>query len=190
MDLCSVLLLPSRTLRWSFLGLAYGLMCDLDIGTENLRWMGDSRLVYGFLRGVVQMKPYKCRLKFKVVETDKIEMARKAREAAKPFISTAKAVRSGTNPLPNRLPEISSSAHETDTQNGVTVDHGATATGVSNGVGDSQEALSNIVPLEPDASWLTIESTEGVRENLWKRKTQEESQNELWPHGTGILYIL
>jgi hypothetical protein len=28
-----------------------GLMADLDIKTEHLRWMGDTRFVYGFLRG-------------------------------------------------------------------------------------------------------------------------------------------
>jgi hypothetical protein len=28
-----------------------GLMADLDINTEHLRWMGDTRFIYGFLRG-------------------------------------------------------------------------------------------------------------------------------------------
>ena len=28
-----------------------GLMADLDIKTEHLRWMGNTRFVYGFLRG-------------------------------------------------------------------------------------------------------------------------------------------
>lgn len=35
----------------SFMSQALGLMADLDIGTEDLRWMGDSRFVYGLLRG-------------------------------------------------------------------------------------------------------------------------------------------
>lgn len=35
----------------SFMSQALGLMADLDIGTEHLRWMGDSRFLYGFLRG-------------------------------------------------------------------------------------------------------------------------------------------
>ena len=28
-----------------------GLMADLDINTEHLRWMGSTRFIYGFLRG-------------------------------------------------------------------------------------------------------------------------------------------
>ncbi len=37
--------------RWSFMSQAMGLMCDLDLGTENMRWMGDARFVVGFLKG-------------------------------------------------------------------------------------------------------------------------------------------
>ena len=28
-----------------------GLVADLDVGTEHLRWMGDLRFVVGFLQG-------------------------------------------------------------------------------------------------------------------------------------------
>lgn len=35
----------------SFMSQALGLMADLDIGTENLRWMGETRFMYGLLRG-------------------------------------------------------------------------------------------------------------------------------------------
>lgn len=35
----------------SFMSQALGLMADLDIGTENLRWMGDTRFMVGLLRG-------------------------------------------------------------------------------------------------------------------------------------------
>ena len=35
----------------SFLSTAAGLMADLDLGTEHLRWMGDSRFVVGYLQG-------------------------------------------------------------------------------------------------------------------------------------------
>jgi hypothetical protein len=35
----------------SFLTQAIGLMADLDLGTEHLRWMSDARFVYGYLRG-------------------------------------------------------------------------------------------------------------------------------------------
>lgn len=55
-------------------------MVDLDIGTENLRWMGDTRFVLGFLKGVVSSKNFKARIRMDVVESNKVEMARIARE--------------------------------------------------------------------------------------------------------------
>lgn len=33
------------------MSVAMGLMADLDIKTEHLRWMGETRFIYGFLRG-------------------------------------------------------------------------------------------------------------------------------------------
>ena len=48
-DLFSVTQGGKRTV--SFMSQSLGLMADLDIGTENLRWMGDARFVFGFLRG-------------------------------------------------------------------------------------------------------------------------------------------
>lgn len=35
----------------SFMSQALGIMADLDLGTEHLRWMGDTRFVYGLVRG-------------------------------------------------------------------------------------------------------------------------------------------
>ena len=35
----------------SFLSQTVGLMADLDLGTEHLRWMGDTRFSVGFLQG-------------------------------------------------------------------------------------------------------------------------------------------
>lgn len=48
-DLFSVTQGGKRTI--SFMSQALGLMADLDIGTEHLRWMGDARFIYGLLRG-------------------------------------------------------------------------------------------------------------------------------------------
>jgi len=36
---------------FSFFSQSLGLMADLDLGTDHLRWMGDTRFVYGLLRG-------------------------------------------------------------------------------------------------------------------------------------------
>jgi sphingosine kinase len=35
----------------SFMSQALGLMADLDLGTEHLRWMGDTRFMVGLLKG-------------------------------------------------------------------------------------------------------------------------------------------
>lgn len=48
-DVFSVTQGGKRTI--SFMSQSLGLMADLDIGTENLRWMGDARFIYGLLRG-------------------------------------------------------------------------------------------------------------------------------------------
>ncbi|KAH8833669.1 ATP-NAD kinase-like domain-containing protein [Flagelloscypha sp. PMI_526] len=53
-DICSVVQDEKRTM--SFMSQALGLMADLDLGTEHLRWMGDARFVYGLLRGVALFK--------------------------------------------------------------------------------------------------------------------------------------
>lgn len=75
----------------SFMSQALGLMADLDVGTEDLRWMGDSRFVYGLLRGrtclflirvyssssvftVIKFKPCDVELSYKIVEKDKRKM--------------------------------------------------------------------------------------------------------------------
>jgi len=41
----------------SFMSQALGLMADVDLGTEHLRWMGDSRFVYGIFRGCMSYVP-------------------------------------------------------------------------------------------------------------------------------------
>ncbi|KDR81645.1 hypothetical protein GALMADRAFT_239721 [Galerina marginata CBS 339.88] len=72
-DLFSVTQGGKRTI--SFMSQAVGLMADLDIGTENLRWMGDTRFMYGLLRGLIKFKPCPVQLSFKVAENDKDKMA-------------------------------------------------------------------------------------------------------------------
>lgn len=91
-DLCSVTQDGRRTI--SYMSVAVGLMADLDIKTEHLRWMGDTRFVYGFLRGstsvylfriatprvtslhfvVFRQRPCPIRISLKVSERDKHKM--------------------------------------------------------------------------------------------------------------------
>jgi sphingosine kinase len=60
-DLFSIIQNGKRTI--SFMSQALGLMAELDLGTERLRWMGDARFVLGFLRGCAHefYKPFECR---------------------------------------------------------------------------------------------------------------------------------
>lgn len=46
-DLFSVNQGAKRTI--SFMSQAVGLIAEVDLGTENLRWMGDTRFTYGLL---------------------------------------------------------------------------------------------------------------------------------------------
>ncbi|KAJ7582657.1 ATP-NAD kinase-like domain-containing protein [Mycena floridula] len=75
-DVCSVIQNGKRSL--SYMSQALGLMADLDLGTENLRWMGDLRFTLGFLRGgtslLVQWKPCPVELSYKAAEVDKTKM--------------------------------------------------------------------------------------------------------------------
>ena len=48
-DLLSILQSGKRSL--SFMSQCAGLMADIDLGTEHLRWLGSTRFIYGFLRG-------------------------------------------------------------------------------------------------------------------------------------------
>lgn len=65
LDLCSVTLEDGERLT-SFLSQAYGLIADLDITTEHLRWMGAARFTYGFLTLAIRKKTYPCDVAMKV----------------------------------------------------------------------------------------------------------------------------
>lgn len=82
-DLCSITQMPShgvtdsnddpvRTL--SFLSTAFGLMADLDVGTDNWRWMGETRFVLGYIKGALQNSKQNCRLDVLLVEQDKLKI--------------------------------------------------------------------------------------------------------------------
>jgi sphingosine kinase len=48
-DLFSITQHDTKT--YSFMSQAVGLMADIDIKTENLRWMGDTRFFVGLFQG-------------------------------------------------------------------------------------------------------------------------------------------
>ncbi|KAL1841173.1 hypothetical protein VTJ49DRAFT_7342 [Mycothermus thermophilus] len=74
LDLVSVTHGNERTI--SFLSQAMGLIAEIDLGTEHLRWMGAARFTYGFLIRTVQKKTYPCDIAVKV-EIDQKEDVKK-----------------------------------------------------------------------------------------------------------------
>ncbi|MBW0506001.1 hypothetical protein O181_045716 [Austropuccinia psidii MF-1] len=76
LDICSVTQLPSDsseqpTRILSFLSTSFGLIADLDIGTEHLRWMGQARFIVGFIWGALINRRRLVRLDLQIIESDK-----------------------------------------------------------------------------------------------------------------------
>ena len=71
-DICSVTIGDKRV--FSYFSVALGLMADLDLGTEHLRWMGDARFMVGFLRELWALKRCPVTMEIKVVAEDKEQM--------------------------------------------------------------------------------------------------------------------
>ncbi|KAF7343327.1 DAGKc domain-containing protein [Mycena venus] len=72
LDICSVT--QGDTRIYSFLSQVIGLMADLDMGTEWIRWAGDVRFVLGFLYGALAGVRYDVEITLKIVESDKRRM--------------------------------------------------------------------------------------------------------------------
>ncbi|KIP09577.1 hypothetical protein PHLGIDRAFT_126171 [Phlebiopsis gigantea 11061_1 CR5-6] len=71
-DVCSVTQGDKRF--FSFMTQAIGLMAELDLGTEHLRFMGDNRFVYGYLRGLLRHKACPVKVSIKAGQSDKQQM--------------------------------------------------------------------------------------------------------------------
>jgi sphingosine kinase len=75
--------------RISFMSQTIGITADLDIETEQLRWMGDIRFIVGYIRAIIARKLCPIELSMKVVDQDKSRMmdalhARRAGELLSP----------------------------------------------------------------------------------------------------------
>lgn len=176
-------------------------MVDLDIGTENIRWMGDIRFTLGFIKGVATSHNHKCRIRMKVLAEDKVEMARAAREWAKGIVGQ-KVIGGGMDPLVNGIkksqvePSVGTNGH------GITDGHVETADGdadgsrkEAHGFGDAlqtgdDESLPQPTALEVDGTWTTIET--GTRSSPTQSerdaKAAATGQSAGWINGEGILY--
>lgn len=69
LDLISITQGSTRTL--SFLSQSVGIVAEVDLATENIRWMGQARFTYGFLTRLMKKRIYPCDLAVKVAIEDK-----------------------------------------------------------------------------------------------------------------------
>ena len=69
LDLVSVTQGNKRTI--SFLSQAVGIVAEVDLGTENVRWMGSARLTYGFLVRLLGKTIYPCEVAYQTAMSDK-----------------------------------------------------------------------------------------------------------------------
>jgi sphingosine kinase len=71
-DLASVTQGEKRTL--SFLSQSIGIVAESDLGTDNIRWMGEARFTYGFLVRLLRETIYPCDVAVKEDIVDKMEI--------------------------------------------------------------------------------------------------------------------
>ncbi|OBZ90448.1 Sphingoid long chain base kinase 4 [Choanephora cucurbitarum] len=79
LDLCSVTYEDHR--YFSFLSQNYGITAYADLGTEHLRWMGDTRTVVGMLQEIMGGKTYQVQAAIQVMESDKNKIKAKHQDA-------------------------------------------------------------------------------------------------------------
>jgi len=64
MDIASIIQPESGRRLYSFLSVTYGMVANLDIGTEHLRWMGGTRFIWGAIREILTQKTYSIDIQF------------------------------------------------------------------------------------------------------------------------------
>ena len=96
LDLVSITQGDRRTL--SFLSQSVGIVAEIDLGTDNLRWMGSARFTYGFLVRLLRKTVYPCDLAVKVEVGEKAaikeryrtELSNKAPPSARRELSSSR----------------------------------------------------------------------------------------------------
>ena len=99
LDLVSVTQGDTRTL--SFLSQAFGIVAETDLGTENIRWMGEARFTFGFLKRLIGQTIYPCDIAVKTVIETKQAIRDEYRRSMDeyPQGETAETVTGGLPPL-------------------------------------------------------------------------------------------
>ena len=105
MDLVSVSQKDTRVL--SFLSQTFGIIAEADLCTDHLRWMGDSRFTYGYLKRLMAHEVYPCDLAMKVEIDDKEEMKKRYAELhSQEFDPAADRARTEAAEKDSALPEL------------------------------------------------------------------------------------
>jgi len=89
-DLASITQGDRRTL--SFLSQSLGIVAESDLGTENMRWLGDARFTVGFFRRILRKTTWPCEIAVGVEIADKNEIQKDYRLSIE---------QSASRPLPN-----------------------------------------------------------------------------------------
>ena len=63
-DVATILQPSTNRIMFSFLSVTFGLIANLDIGTEHLRWMGGNRFVWGALKEIFSQRVYPCHVTY------------------------------------------------------------------------------------------------------------------------------
>jgi len=125
----------------SFMSQCVGLMAELDIWTEHLRFLGSGRFVVGYLTGVIKRRACPIKLQIKVAQSDKSEIYKTFREARSQAIE-------GSSSSSSSKPAPPPSVSETDISTSAVVN------------GDSASSLPPLkyAGVDPDSDgWLTFD---------------------------------
>lgn len=109
MDLCSVTYQDEQR-YFSFLSHSFGITAYADLGTEHMRWMGDTRTVVGLLQEIFSNKKYTVEASILIAESNKKiikENCKASRKASvwTPLSKSTGAVIDAMPPLSEPVPE-------------------------------------------------------------------------------------
>ncbi|OAV97795.1 hypothetical protein PTTG_01063 [Puccinia triticina 1-1 BBBD Race 1] len=93
---------PQAVRKLSLLSTSFGIMAELDVGTEHLRRLGSIRFVLGYLWGSIRNRQRKIRLDVQLVEKDKTEIERNFRALRE----TIRQESSDPNHTPTRIEDL------------------------------------------------------------------------------------
>jgi len=135
-DLFSVTQQGTRV--FSFMSQCVGLMAELDLWTENLRFLGSTRFIYGFVKGVARHRACPVKLQIKVASSDKNSMVTSLHQGRSDATSSLHSI-----PPPN-----SKSKQQTESGTGESL-----STGGGKTTGEQGSTVSSITETIPELKY-------------------------------------